>query len=335
MAWSTLIGHDRWVEAFRDVTRRGRRAHAYLFVGPEGVGKRTFAIELAKSLLCEHPLEVLAACGQCASCLLVDAGTHPDLFVVAKPEDKNVFPIDLMRHLCEGFTLKTARGRGKVAVRDGADDLNDASANCFLKTLEEPPPGSLFILIGTSVDLQMATIRSRCQTIRFAPLSAELVADLLARAALPEPSLAPRLVRLAQGSPGRALALADPELWKFRGRLLESLASSRIDTVGLGKEFVEFAEDAGKETVLHRDRAALTIQLLVAGLRDALTMALGGSATGDDAHVIQPLAQRADPEKLSRLIDRCLEAETQLGRYIQVALVIEGLVDALGRLLEM
>src|SRR5258708_7727820 len=162
MSWSRLVGHDVWIAGFREVVRRGKLAHAYLFVGPPGIGKRTFAIELAKAYLCENPsAEPLTACDHCAGCRLVDAGTHPDLFLVAKPEDANELPIETMRGLCGDFTLKTARGRGKIAILEGADDLNDASANCFLKTLEEPPPRSMFILIGTDVERQLPTIRSR------------------------------------------------------------------------------------------------------------------------------------------------------------------------------
>src|SRR5262249_2777059 len=162
------------VAAFDHVVRRGRLAHAYLFVGAEGVGKKLFAAELARALLCEAPRPGsgrLEACDRCASCLLVEAGTHPDLTVVGRPEESNEMPIELMRELCRHFMLKSARGRGKVIVLDDADDLNEVSANFFLKTLEEPPPHSVFLLIGTSREQQLPTILSRCQVVRFAPLA--------------------------------------------------------------------------------------------------------------------------------------------------------------------
>src|SRR6516164_399343 len=148
MSWSEIRGHEHLVEAFRHAAARERLAHAYLFVGPRGVGKHLFAVELARAILCEHPPALLQACDHCESCLLVSAGTHPDLFTVGRPEEKNEFPIDVMQELCRNFALTTARGHGKVAIVDDADDLNEESANCFLKTLEEPPPRSLFILIA-------------------------------------------------------------------------------------------------------------------------------------------------------------------------------------------
>src|SRR5439155_25481969 len=182
-------------------------AHAYLFSGPAGIGKRLFAHELGKALLCEAGTGELRACDHCHSCVMVEAGTHPDFFAFSRPEGSNELPIELMRELCRGFTLKSALGRGKVAVLDDADDLNEASANCFLKTLEEPPPRSVFILVGTGSERQLPTIVSRCQVVRFAPLPEPTVIEILQGQELPDTALIPRLARLAGGSPGQALAL--------------------------------------------------------------------------------------------------------------------------------
>src|SRR5438270_3335729 len=200
MAWFRVRGHTAVVRLFAEAWRRGRLAHAYLFAGPPGVGKRLFADELARALLCENPpAGRLEACDQCPSCLQVAAGTHPDFFVAVKPEDKLEFPIDVMRELCQSLSLKSARGRGKVAIVDDADDLNEESANCFLKTLEEPPPRSVLVLIGSSADRQLPTIVSRCQVIRFAPLPDPLVAELLRARGVEDAALLGRLVRLAAG----------------------------------------------------------------------------------------------------------------------------------------
>src|SRR5262245_63984092 len=104
MGWQRVKGHDALIEGFRRVVLRGRLAHAYLFVGPPGIGKRLFAEELARALLCERPPTPetggrLEACDECDACKLVAAGTHPDLFVAARPEDSPAMPIDVMREL--------------------------------------------------------------------------------------------------------------------------------------------------------------------------------------------------------------------------------------------
>jgi DNA polymerase-3 subunit delta' len=343
MSWSEIQGHERWVELFRHAVRQNRLAHAYLFVGPPGVGKRLFAVELAKALLCErNAAGRLDACGECESCKLVAADTHPDFFLRHKPwidpekgTEKNEIPVALMRQWCADFALKSARGRGKVTVLDDADDLNEESANCFLKTLEEPSPGSVFILICTSLDGQLPTIRSRCQAIRFAPLSEATMRSVLGKQSLNDPQLVSRLVHLAGGSPGQALAVAGPALWEIRNRLLQGLGAPTIDTIGLAKSFVEFVEDAGKESVAHRRRAALVLTLLVEAWSDVLDLHLAGSAAvsvSAEAALLQPLAQRTQPDQILRVLERCLEAERHLDRYVQVGLVIEALVDALGQI---
>jgi DNA polymerase-3 subunit delta' len=336
MSWQNVRGHEALVEGFTQAWRRGRLAHGYLFAGPPGVGKRLFAAELAKAILCENPpADRLEACDACAACALVAAGTHPDFFVVGRPEEGNEIPIEVMRELCRGFSLKPARGRGKVAIVDDADDLNDASANCFLKTLEEPPPRSVFILIGTSVDRQLATVVSRCQVVRFAPLAEDIILDVLKAQGLDDAKQLKRVVRLAGGSPGQAAALADPALWQFRQTLLEGLTRSQVDNVTLSRAWLEFVEEAGKETAAHRRRAALVLRLLVEFLKDALAVSLGGGERmqePEDVRLLQEFLKHNGHDQILRMLDRCLEAETQLERYVQLALVLEGLLDALGQL---
>jgi DNA polymerase III subunit delta' len=333
VSWQQIQGHDAQRAAFVRAVHLGRLAHAYLFVGPPGIGKRSAAVELARGLLCEQVGENLEACGRCSGCKLVDAGTHPDFFPVARPETGNELPIDLIRELCQRFTLKAARGRGKVAIVDDADDLNDEAANCFLKTLEEPPPKSLLVLIGTTPERQLATIVSRCQVVRFAPLSESLVDDVLRRQGVEDSRLRARLVRLGRGSPGQALALADPALWKFRKELIEALLQPMPDSAALAQGLVHFVEDAGKEMASQRRRAGLVLRLLIEFFDDVLAVRLGANprlSEPEEMENLRVLAQRVDPEKLLRILERCLEADVQIDRYIQLVLVLEALVDALG-----
>jgi DNA polymerase-3 subunit delta' len=322
--------------------KRGRLAHAYLFVGPSGIGKRLFAEELAKAILCEKTPHAakdgpLQACDQCEACKLVAAGTHPDLFVAVRPEESQAMPIDTMRELSRSLALKPARGRGKIAIIDDADALNDpitghAAANCFLKTLEEPPPRSLLILIGTSADLQLPTILSRCQTVYFAPLPRPLVADLLREQGIDDPALVERLAQMSGGSPGRARALADPDLWAFRRTLLHGLTQPQIDSVGLARKLMEFVEEAGKESAAQRRRASLLLDLLLDFFSNALALVAGGQprlAEAEDLQALREFAKRADPDRLLDLMARCLEAGVQIDRRVQLVLVVEALLDAL------
>ena len=173
------------------------------------------------------------------------------------------------------FSLKSARGRGKVVLIDDADDLNEESANCFLKTLEEPPPRSVLILIGTSPDRQLPTILSRCQLVPFGPLPAADVAALLRSGGVDDPTLIDRLLPLSEGSPGIACALSDPALWEFRKTLVQSLTAARVDSVELARQWTRFVEEASKESAAQRQRASLCLGLLLSLLQDALRSASG------------------------------------------------------------
>ena len=192
MTWQGIEGHDNVVEKLRRAVARNRLASSFLFCGPAGVGKRAFALRFAQALLCatDRPPAGgdLDPCNACPSCAMALAGTHPDIEVVAKPEDKAFLPVELflgdLQHrgregLCHWIGLKPFMGGRRIAIIDDADLFNDAGANCLLKTLEEPPPQSVLILIGTSPARQLPTIRSRCQLIRFLPLPEETVARLL------------------------------------------------------------------------------------------------------------------------------------------------------------
>jgi len=336
MSWQHIRGHDAQVREFTHAFRKGRLAHAYLFTGPPGVGKRLFAQELAKTLLCERSAqaEVWQACDVCHACRLVDAGTHADLMAAGRPEDVNELPIKVVRELCQALALKAAHGRAKIAILDDADDLNDSAANSFLKTLEEPPPHAHLILIGTSADLQLPTILSRCQVVQFAPLPTDLVAELLRDQGIEDTGLIARVARLSGGSPGQALALADPDLWEFRRLFLKALAQPPLDSVGLAQQWLQFVEKAGKESGAQRRRAGLTVRLLLDFLNDALRLCVGGPPRGTEAAdvpFLKQLAERLPPEALLAALDRCLEADVQLNRYVQLVLVLEALTDALAR----
>ena len=312
--------------------------HAFLFVGPEGIGKLTFALRLAQTLLCERvpPVE-LAPCGLCPGCVQVIGGTHPDLLRVGRPEDKHELPIRVIRDLCLDLGLKPARGGRKIAIVDDADDMNDEAANAFLKTLEEPPEGSVLILIGTSSETQLDTIISRCRVVRFAPLSdQELATVLVEQGVVTDPTNADRLARLGEGSVARARGLADPALADFRRSLFDDLADPMgFDAPALARRVEAFVRSAGKESSAHRDRARLVIGELVRLFRGAFWEAIGLIPPSPDAHdrkAISALANRVETEAILALTDRCLEADYHVRRKLALNLTLDSLAHDLGKL---
>jgi DNA polymerase-3 subunit delta' len=261
----------------------------------------------------------------------VAAGTHPDVIFACRPEDKVDFPIDTMREVMEKLALKPARGGYKVAIIDDADDFNSESANCFLKTLEEPPPKSLLILIASDPERQLPTVLSRCQVIRFAPVPIPEVAAFLQEQQI-DAAKAERLARIGGGSPGQALELAESDLWNFRKQFITELAKAKPDSVGLAKKWLAFNEEAGTEAGMQRRRAALMLRLFLEFLEDVLRASTGATLTDvdpEDQPLVEALARRLGPDRVVKLLDRCLDANYQIDRKVQLVLIIEALVDAL------
>jgi DNA polymerase-3 subunit delta' len=268
--WQGISGHDNIVERFRQTLAAGRLASTYLFVGPPGIGKRRFALELAHALLCtEVPETALAPCGHCESCRMFAAGNHPDLQVEGLPQDKATLPIELFigdrEHrnqvgLCHQLSMKPFFGRRRVAIVDDADRFSIPSANCLLKTLEEPPPSALLILIGTSLGRQLPTIRSRSQIVQFQPLPNETIADiLLGTGVVTDRTHASRVAEFSEGSVERATRLIHPELWEFRSQLISALRATRLDGVRLMRSVQSFVDEAGKEAARRRDRLRIVL----------------------------------------------------------------------------
>jgi len=347
MSWHGIYGHDDVVEQFRRALGCRRLASSFLFVGPEGIGKRSFALKLAQTLLCPaRPEEAMDPCGECPACLQVVAQTHPDLELVAKPTDKSFLPLELLigdkdhrmrEGLCHRIALKPFMGGRKIAIVDDADFLNAEGANSLLKTLEEPPPRSVLILIGTSPAKQLPTIRSRCQLVRFRPLSTDTVAELLTRVGLIEDAgEARRLAEYSEGSLQRAMDVADPELWTFRRGFFEQLAEPVLESVRLSKAVGAFVDEAGRDAAARRGRMRRVVRLATDFYRHLLRT-LSGAPHGRDAE-LQDSVERAratwpgDELTASACLDRCLEAAEQIDRNVNPATLLECWLDDLGRI---
>jgi DNA polymerase-3 subunit delta' len=337
--WQGILGHDAVIGRFRATLRRGRLASTYLFVGPSGIGKRKFALALAKALLCQQSSDdPLEPCGRCESCRLFAAGNHPDLDVVGLPPDKSALPVELFigdkEHrnrvgLCHRLALKPYLGGRKIAIIDDADRFNQESANCLLKTLEEPPPRSLVILIGTSASKQLPTIRSRAQVLHFRPLPTEVVCDLLLQqGTVDRRDQALRLAVFGEGSIERASELAGPAMWEFRSRLLPQLCAKSHDSVRLARSIQLFVDDAGKEATARRERLRIIVSFVEEFLRGLLRARVESELLGDES--LCEAVQAATTNGLygstcavTEATESCMAALENVDRNANLALVIQ------------
>ena len=213
-----LDGAEEAERGWLDALERGRMHHAWLLVGPEGVGKATFAYRAARRLLGARPDPTRGLLGSDPKDPVsrqVIARSHPDLLVLEREvEDgkaRRNIPVDEARRLPEFFSKAPATSPWRVAIIDAADDLNANSANAVLKTLEEPPPRGVLLLVCHAPGRLLPTIRSRCRRLLFRPWADEAVIEFVDGRTGLGPEKAARLAVMAKGSPGRALALAEAD----------------------------------------------------------------------------------------------------------------------------
>jgi len=221
-----ILGQERVLSHLKTAMRRERLSHAYLFLGPAGVGKATTARALAGALNCTQPAADGDACGTCPSCRRLAAGTHPDFLVISPEESKAQISIEHIRELRRLTGYPPLGGGWRVVLIKPAEALsaqNDAAANALLKTLEEPPPRHLLVLTARGEADLLPTIVSRCHKLAFAPLPAALIIrELESRRGLSR-SQAALVAALSGGSLGRALVLEPAELVQQRDQVLSDL----------------------------------------------------------------------------------------------------------------
>jgi DNA polymerase-3 subunit delta' len=224
--------------------------HALLLYGAEGIGKLPFAMALAQALLCETPVSG-AACGNCPACGWMASGAHPDLRVVepaayAEPQDEEQPPakasarilIEQIRDLGEFINVASHRGRAKVIVIHPAEALNPNAANALLKSLEEPPTGTCFLLVSHRIHFLLPTIRSRCRHVALPAPDAEPAMAWLSGQGVSDPALA---LAHTGNAPLLAAALAQKDYWQQRDAFLHHMAGRRFDSLAAAERASDYS----------------------------------------------------------------------------------------------
>jgi len=333
MDWTTFIGHHRQRQWFARAIAKHRLASTFLFVGPSGIGKRTFAGLVAKTMLCttSEPAR-FQPCGLCEACVQVEADTHPDVIRMRREIDektkkeKSELSIDqfvgskdarMREGLCYELRMRPYSGRRKIAIIDEIDTLNTEGANSLLKTLEEPPAGSMIFLIGTSEQRQLPTIRSRCQVVRFAPLSDEDLALLLMRLGMVAgQDEAVRVASRSHGSIEFAASLLDADRAQFREQLMESLLQSPLDFTRLNKSITGHLDTVGSDGQVRRERLKWILDQALDVFRDSMRANLGLQPE-------PPCRLLLSPIELTSLILRTEQAKEQVDRNVGAAPLVE------------
>lgn len=327
MGFAEIVGHGRILSYLRAALRSGRLHHAYLFLGPEGVGKRTVALALAKAIHCEEARGDY--CGRCVNCLRIADGNHPDVRLIEPLPDKKEIAIQQIRELERELGYRSFTGKRKIAVIDPANLMNTSAQNALLKTLEEPPEESLIILIASHAGSLLPTVRSRCLRLAFAPVPRREIAEFLKSKRGLEQEDAEFLAAMSMGSIGVATSVDKEELVEKRRKwwgmldslkaqgypsamaAAEKLSADRVETL----EFLRWAETWYRDRLVH-------------------------SLTGDAGELVNPdlIGQSEkpsledDPGPLLSLISEVGRAGARIQRNLNRRMVLERLLfRAVGR----
>ena len=304
MPFRTIAGHQRILALLSRAIVRDTLPPSLLLAGPEGVGKRMVALALAEAVNCQSPVKGGAAaletdaCGTCTACKRIARGNHPDVLLV-EPGDMGSIKIEAVREVIDRAGYRPFEGRRRVVIVDDADALVPAAQNALLKTLEEPPSASVFVLVSSMPDALLPTVRSRCPRLRFGPLPAADVAGVLMRDHEYSEPEARAAAADADGSIGRALDAQSADLETARNtarRLLTDTArmadpSRRMLTA---KDLTGTRSTPAGE----REQMGALLRALSSLLRD-----LGAIAAGADARTLANADLAADLTRLSASYD--------------------------------
>lgn len=342
MTWRTL-GQDHLIARLQPALEQGRESHAYLLTGPPHVGKLTLAIEIAQAVNCLASSKAPfpggptggAPCGECAQCRRITDRLHADVRIVdleftrtiSGRDNATAISIDAIRDLERSVNLSQVEGSRSVVIIDGASTMTVDAANALLKTLEEPPPGVLFLLLTDEEESLLSTIRSRCQTLQLLPMSRQQMMDHLARNHCVENGEADRLYRLSRGCLGWALqALADPQLLDQRQADLERIRETV--SAGLDAKFA-YANEVASLFGSNRPAARELLSLWLRWWRDLLLVNQGADDylhNADQAEELRAHADTLTTAQIAAFIRRLLDTLAALDANASPRLALETLM---------
>ena len=321
MGFSEIVGHQKQLEILRQALLNGRLHHAYQFIGPDGIGKRTLALALAEAIHCTE-LES-DFCGDCGACRAIQAGNHADVRVLEPLTNKKDISIQQVRELEKALSLRSFSGRQKVAIIDPATLMNWPAQNALLKTLEEPPQGCVLILIASNAGGMLPTVRSRAFALSFAPLPRQLVVGFLMSRKGKTKEQAEFLAALTMGSLG-AVSKVDKE------KLIEKRLDWMTTLVSLTAGNYRAALNAAEALAVNREETLRFLEWAGLWYRDLLTFRVAHAqdtiVNVDMLPQIEEQSAGIEEDDLFSLLSKTSEASRLIQRNVNRRMVLEDLL---------
>ena len=330
--WNSIIGHKQVAARLRLMEAEDRLPHAMLFCGTEGVGKSLAAEALAAAMLCENAVDG-QACGHCKSCQALQADAHPDFFRIKPESETKAAPairIEAVRKMQEDIAKIPLLSARRVVIMQEADKMNEAAANCLLKTIEEPSGQIVFILLTSRPSALLDTIISRCMRVEFGVLQMQELERILRQQGI-EGALAAKLASIADGSVSKALAMQDEELLALQRQAFDLAAAAG----SLGTEqILQLAKDMSAHS---KEKLIQWLGFLAMIYRDLLMLYSGSGLAlynQSDIDRLSSLLTRYNQQGLLRLLQLVQEYQKRLGSNVNNQLCLEGFLIRVNSYLE-
>ena len=332
MHWNNIIGHKQVITQLCLMQQEDRIPHAMLFCGTDGVGKSLVAEALAAAILCHAPVHN-QACGHCKACRALAAGTHPDFFQIQPESETKAAPairIEAVRKLQEEIARIPLLSERRVVIMQEADKMNEAAANCLLKTIEEPSGQIVFILLTSRPSALLDTIISRCMRVEFGILQPEELVAILHQQGIEEP-LAGKLASIADGSVSKALAMQDEELLNLQTQAFD--LASAAGTLGV-EQLLQLAKEMSSHS---RERLIQWLGFLAMIYRDLLMLYSGSGLplyNQSDIDRLSSLLNKYHQQELLQLLQLVQDYQKRLGSNVNTQLCLEGFLIRINNYLE-
>lgn len=298
-------------ERFARLNRQGRLAHAYLFTGPEGIGKSEAALRVAKTVNCPEAAtgEGSSFCDRCETCVKINAGHHPDVIVIDRGDGQTI-KIEKVREFIARTQLRAFSAPKKVVIIKEVDRLTVEGGNALLKTLEEPGPETLLLLTSAVPEQVLETIRSRCHTVPFFPMDEKTLAARLEEEGAAAKPAARFLARFAQGCPARAFRLLGEDFFTRKNEIIDHMI------------FEHDHEKFLKGILNDKDKTKQLIDVLFYWFRDLVLLKAGMGQPdvvhGDRWQDLQELSSRVSYEQLKDCLGQTVMACRMFGDNLNV-----------------
>ncbi len=340
MTFSDILAQDHITDHFRKTIASNHLSHAYIFTGQDGIGKTLLAKEFSKAIFCSEKSD--DSCNLCHNCVRIEKNHHPDIHWIEIEEKAKFLKIDNIRDLQHSVKLSPVESNYKIFIIKEADRMNEEASNCLLKTLEEPPPNTIIILIANSLTPVKETIKSRCQIIRFHPIPTHIIEDQLINRFNADTSKVGWISRFCNGSLGNAFELLEDNFYEKNNDIVNRISVSSIDNLLLAEEVIDTY--LGSSETLEEKRQSLRriLNCILQFYRDILVVKIrniygaGKKApplfNEDREDALQRCADYLTQKQITDIINDILESIKYIDYNLNINILVENIFTRIAML---